>query len=156
MGWGFTIAQAEASQAPVVADLVIKLLKEIGHEVLKNQSEEEIVNITRDMIEQGKVIAFVAHNEDNLPVGVLTMHDCAAIYAGGLFGELSELYVEREYRSGTVGHGLLNTAAKYGRDNGWSRLEVGLPDASQWNRTYDFYKNCGFVETGPKLKLNLK
>jgi GNAT superfamily N-acetyltransferase len=156
MAWGFSVEKATTDDAQEVADLVIKLLREINHDLLEQQSEQDIANYTRELIGDGNIIAFIAYNDKSEPVGVVTLHECASVYAGGIFGELSELYVEPAYRSGTVGHGLLNVAVKYGRERGWKRLAVGLPDANQWNRTYEFYKSCGFVETGPKLKLPLK
>ena len=156
MGWGFSIDRASADQADIVAGLVSKLLNEVGHELIKQQSEQDIIESTRAMLADDKIIAFIAKNDQQEPVGVVTLHQCSAIYAGGTFGELSELYVDREYRSGTVGHGLLNTAVQYAASRAGSVLAVGLPDANQWSRTLSFYKSCGFVEIGPKLKLELK
>lgn len=156
MGCGFSIDKATPEQSELVANLVIKLLREIHHEIFSEKSEQDLIAITADLLKNNKVIAFIAKNEQAKAVGIITLHESAAIYAGGSFGELSELFVEREYRSGTVGHGLLNSCVQYGREQGWKRLEVGLPDANQWTRTHEFLKSCGFVESGQKLKLVLK
>ncbi len=49
-------------------------------------------------------------------IGVITLHECAAIYAGGIFGEISELYVKPEFSSLKVGELLLASAIEYGKD----------------------------------------
>ena len=43
-------------------------------------------------------------------VGVLTLNECAAIYTGGKFGEIPELYVELNLRSAGIGPMLLEAA----------------------------------------------
>ncbi len=86
------------------------------------------------------------------PVGLLTLNQCASIYAGGAFGEIAELYVAPEQRSKGVAPVLLEAARAFARQRGWSRLEVGAPDLPHWQRTVDFYLREGFVEVGPRLK----
>lgn len=89
------------------------------------------------------------------PLGLVTLNHCASIYAGGSFGEIAELYVQPEQRSRGVAARLLEAARAFGRDRGWSRLEVGAPDLPRWQRTVDFYLKEGFTEVGPRLKLFL-
>lgn len=89
---------------------------------------------------------------DETPVGLLMLNECAAIYAGGRFGEISELYVEPEFRSDGVAAKLIEDAVRLGQGRNWNRLEVGAPDQPVWKRTFDFYLRNGFAEVGPRLR----
>lgn len=62
------------------------------------------------------VWALLAIAVDGTPVGVLTLNECAAIYAGGKFGEISELYVSPNYRSLGIGVRLVDEAVAFGRN----------------------------------------
>ncbi|AZV78091.1 GNAT family N-acetyltransferase [Parasedimentitalea marina] len=86
------------------------------------------------------------------PVGVMMLNPCAAIYAGGRFGEISELFVLPEWRSKGVAAELLKAATTLGAKMGWKRLEVGAPNQPEWSRTLDFYCDNGFDEVGPRLR----
>lgn len=85
-------------------------------------------------------------------MGLLMLNECAAIYAGGRFGEISELYVEPEFRSDGVAAKLIEDAVRLGQGRNWNRLEVGAPDQPVWKRTFDFYLRNGFAEVGPRLR----
>jgi GNAT superfamily N-acetyltransferase len=62
------------------------------------------------LLDRDKIWLFIAkkiaqksakYNDKNL--GIITLHEYASIYASGVFDEISELYVEPEYRSLKVG-----------------------------------------------------
>ena len=88
-------------------------------------------------------------------VGLLMLNDCAAIYAGGRFGEITELYVRPDMRSRGVAARLVAEAEHIGRARGWQRIEVGAPEQPAWARTLAFYRREGFAEVGPRLKKTL-
>jgi GNAT superfamily N-acetyltransferase len=90
--------------------------------------------------------------EDDKPVGVMMLNACAAIYAGGLFGEISELYVVPHLRSRGVAKTLLKAGVELGQARDWRRLEVGAPTQPAWSKTLAFYLREGFEETGPRLR----
>jgi GNAT superfamily N-acetyltransferase len=101
------------------------------------------------------VWAFLATADGARDVGLVTLNECAAIYAGGCFGEIPELYVVPDYRSKSVGALLIETAVSFGRKRGWPNIEVGAPSRPTWQRTVDFYLRHGFEEVGPRLDLEL-
>ncbi len=151
-----TIRQAKSPDVDVVAELVHALLSELiapGAELPKlgvvRASAVSVLN------EDSGVWAFLAMDKQGDAVGILTLNECASIYAGGPFGEISELYVAPQTRSEGIGPELLKSAIEFGRTRRWGRLEVGAPDVPRWNRTVSFYLNNGFVEVGPRLKLLL-
>lgn len=92
---------------------------------------------------------------DGKEVGLIMLNECAAIYAGGRFGEITELYVSPAYRSHGIARHLVAGAVDLAHARGWTRLEVGAPDQPAWARTKAFYEREGFTEVGPRLKRSL-
>ena len=48
------------------------------------------------LVEDATFAVFVTFGGGARPVGILTLYECAAVYALGRFGEISELYVAPE------------------------------------------------------------
>jgi len=79
-----------------------------------------------------------------------------ALYAGGPFGLIPELYVRPDHRSVGIGRALLADIRQVGRDRGWQRLEVTTPPLPAFERTFLFYEAQGFrISGGHKMKLEL-
>ena len=143
------VKKAAQGDAAVVAEFVCALLQELsGSESIDRSA---VFATAKLLMMREQITAFVA-TQDGTPVGVITLHECAAIYAGGVFGEISELYVTPACRSQGVAAALLAAAHDEGVAQGWERLEVGAPTQPQWHRTLAFYEAQGFVETGPRLR----
>ncbi|KAH3758126.1 GNAT family N-acetyltransferase [Pelomyxa schiedti] len=97
------------------------------------------------------LLAFVPGKEE--PVGVLTLSECFAIYAGGNYGIINEMYVAPAYRCRKVGDALVQRAIAYAQSRLWSRVDVTAPEDPAWVRTRAFYERLGFGFAGPKLKI---
>jgi GNAT superfamily N-acetyltransferase len=134
-----------------VAELVKKLLVELEPSAEIEIENTKLNDIAKDLLYSSKIRAFLA-KKDNLNIGIITLHECAAIYAGGIFGEISELYVKPKFRSLKVGELLLSSAIEYGKKFGWKRLEVGCPALGESPRTFKFYEKQGFQCTGARLR----
>jgi len=134
-----------------VAELVKNLLIELEPSAEGGIESTDLESIAQKLLNSSKIWAFLA-KYDNENVGVITLHECAAIYAGGVFGEISELYVKPEFRSSNIGELLLNSAIEKGNERGWKRLEVGSPPSNESPRTINFYENKGFECTGSRLR----
>ena len=143
---------ADLSQSETVFDLVEKLLYELREE------SEDLSTIDREHVRadwlknSDRFTVFIARAEDKTPVGVLTLDECFAIYAGGNYGIINELYISPEYRSRKIGRRLLDAVKEHARTRGWKRVDVTAPAGDQWARTVCFYEREGFIFTGPKLK----
>ncbi|MEX0301921.1 MAG: GNAT family N-acetyltransferase [Leisingera sp.] len=147
-----TVQKLSPGDDALTARFVAALLEELpGGEPC---SPAELEPVARELLASGSVTGLAAFCLDR-PVGLLMVNECAAIYAGGRFGEITELYVEPEWRSKGVAAALVSAAAEHGRGLGWKRLEVGAPDQPAWSRTLDFYQRCGFGEVGPRLRFLL-
>ncbi len=137
-----------------VGELTYALLEELYPEL--GYRRDACVESARQLLADGHgVWSFLASTREGRDVGVVTLNECAAIYAGGRFGEISELYVVPDSRSRRVGALLTDTAARFGRERGWPFIEVGAPSVPDWQRTVDFYLRYGFEEVGPRLYLKL-
>ncbi|MEZ5359925.1 MAG: GNAT family N-acetyltransferase [Candidatus Zixiibacteriota bacterium] len=146
--------QLTLNDSPIVLEFVKKLLIELAV-----RPEEETLGDTDKILSDWKeagnrFTAFAAYDGDKV-VGVITLVENFAIYAGGWYGIINELYIEPDYRSKGVGKTLLETVNEYGRRRGWKRIDVTAPPGEAWERTVNFYKREGFVFTGPKLKVLL-
>lgn len=153
------VEQANPEDADEVALLIGRLLseimQEIGARVFDFDSKKSTAQL-RHFIDIGRYAAFVAHNHDNRFIGVITLSESCALYAGGIFGTIPEFYVAPEWRSQGVGAALADAARAYARYRGWIRLEVTPPPLPQFARTLAFYERLGFSVTGGrKLKLDV-
>ena len=97
-------------------------------------------------------MAFLAINNTEKVVGILTLGESGAIYAGGKFGVIHEFYIDSGLRSQGIGKLLVEKAKQKSLDLNWNRLEVGAPPSPAWDRAKDFYLREGFQEIGPRLK----
>lgn len=143
------LTETDASLAAVfVGGLIAELVP--GH-----QPDLTMMTETARVLLSGPIVTGLAAFDAGEAVGVLMLNECAAIYAGGRFGEITELYVLPDHRSRGVARQLVAAAREVGRERGWRRLEVGAPDQPRWARTTAFYEREGFAEVGPRLKLGL-
>jgi len=134
----------------LIYELLAELYPELGYE------RDGCVDSARILLAGSDgVWAFLASTRDDRDLGVVMLNECAAIYAGGRFGEISELYVVPDGRSKNVGARLTEAAAAFGRKRKWPFIEVGAPSVPAWQRTVDFYLKRGFEEIGPRLQITL-
>jgi ribosomal protein S18 acetylase RimI-like enzyme len=111
----------------------------------------------RDFLTQEKYFVLVARGDATNPVGFVALYEAHALYAGGVFGTISELYVRPAFRSRGVGRRVLQHARSFAAARGWKRLEVTTPPLPEFERTLAFYRREGFAITGGhKLKVALE
>ncbi len=147
-----SIRRARPSDAETVSQLVDALLAELSGR--PSQPEARLEAARRLLSMEGRVFGLLAE-DGGRAVGVMMISESASIYAGGIFGVITELYVTPDYRSHRVARLLLEEASALGRQRGWPALEVGAPRQPQWHRSLQFYLGAGFTEIGPRLKLAL-
>ena len=143
------IVSLTEADTPAVAEFVYLLIDELAPGAGPNR--QAMSAIAQEVLPLDSVSGFLAVVE-NITTGVVLMNECAAIYAGGKFGEISELYVRPEYRSKGIAARLLEAAGNHAQERGWKRLEVGAPAQPEWKRTLNFYLREGFEEVGPRLR----
>jgi GNAT superfamily N-acetyltransferase len=147
-----SIKRATTSDVNDILKLVSDLFDELGHKFpIPGGGPSE--SFCERLIDSGDYRVFLAYDSHNSVCGVITLNETTSIYAGGKFGVIREFYVMPEMRSSGIGKALIDAVKQLGQSKGWNRIEVTLPPKHKWNRTYDFYMREGFVEVGPRLKL---
>jgi len=93
--------------------------------------------------------------ENNETVAFFTLGESFSIFAHGKYGIINELWVNEKFRSKGVGKAVIQEILKIGSERNWKRIDVSAPPNEEWDRTFNFYKNNGFIFTGRKLKVCL-
>lgn len=145
------VRSANVDDSDAVTRLVMNLYDEIGH----NVTEEAARYVTQELLagepSYGALLAFLP--DTHRAVGLLTLAQTCATYAGGRFGIIQEFYVKAEVRSRGVGRALLAHARELAVKRHWTRLEVTAPFGERFWRSVKFYRENGFHDSGPRLFL---
>ena len=84
-------------------------------------------------------------------VTLATLTESRAIFGGGRYGVLDEIYTQRKYRSQHGNVDLKPEIREIAIKKGWGRIDVAAP-TDAWYRTVRFYRNQRFRLTVPKFK----
>ncbi len=150
-----TIRRATAADAPSVGHLVRRLLEPIVPAA--RLTPQAVLAETAGRVLSGDgLLAWIAEAEGKA-VGMIASIQLYAIFALGAFGEITELYVEPEWRASGLAGRLVGEVQAHGRERGWSRLELTAPPAGSVGaeRAWAFYKRLGFGKVGPRMMLAL-
>ncbi len=90
---------------------------------------------------------------DDEPVAFFTLAESFALFAGGRYLILGELWVHPAHRSRGVGEAVVEFCRGFCRERGYRRVDVTAPPDPKWDRSFQFYVKRGFSPTGRKLKL---
>jgi GNAT superfamily N-acetyltransferase len=150
------VQAAQPSDAPLIAELVGELLREImaavGTKAFRFSLADTEARL-RMWLADGSYRVLLARDGVAV-VGFLALTENRALYAEGAFGTIPELYVKPAFRSSRTGATLLAEAKRVARSEGWMRLEVTTPPLPQFDRTLTFYEREGFsISGGRKMKL---
>src|SRR6056297_893830 len=117
------VAAIKFEDSEEVASLIIALLKELsGSDTLSiSGAVTDVKAILHDRPGRAGFIAKV----NNESIGVLMLEECRTVYAHGVFGEVTELYVEPRFRERGVAKLLMDRSVALATERGWTRLEVG-------------------------------
>jgi GNAT superfamily N-acetyltransferase len=146
------IRRAGVEDAPHVSRFVDALLVELSGS--SSAYETRLATASHLLTLRDRIFGFLALEQEE-PIGVMMISESAAVYARGMFGVITELYVIPEKRSTGVAEKLIDAGASLGRQHSWNRIEVGAPHQPAWERTVKFYLRAGFAEVGPRLRLLL-
>jgi len=154
-----TIRDGVPDDAPVIAQLVVALTAEIcersGSPPL-NVDLRETTDTCRRLVSEGRYLTLLVFAA-NQPIGVATLCEGFALYAGGAIATVEEFYVEPGWRSRRVGKGLMERIRPLGRERGWRAIELCTPPLPAFDRTVDFYERCDFaISGGRKMRTWLK
>jgi GNAT superfamily N-acetyltransferase len=139
-------------------NLAIHFLKELYTELGEESESIEFLTTSflYEMANTGKTDIYIINTRPDDKIGIVTLTTSQAIYAGGEYGVIDEMYIIPEYRSKQVGSKVIAEIKRIGQTKKWNRIDVTAPTDEAWVRTIHFYKQNGFVYTGPKLKLDTR
>ncbi len=155
------IERAQANDAPVLTEMVGELLREImtvlGERVFGFDAEATEDRAGTWLTDE-RLFAWLARDGDGGEVlGFVAVYPGHALYAEGVFGTISELYVRPAYRSRRVGASLLEAVKRFAAGSAWTRVEVTTPPLPQFDRTVSFYERHGFDRSGGyKMKVPVR
>jgi GNAT superfamily N-acetyltransferase len=145
------ISLAESKDYENVGIFVWMLLQELFPEYAESFEKQHFIASARTLLGTKDRVWALLGKVKGQQVAILTLNECAAIYAGGLFGEISEFYVLPKYRSGHIGKKMIAAADAFAITRDWSALEVCLANMPASQRTQNFYVSNGFSLLGPRL-----
>lgn len=143
------IRKGELHDSPILVALLRNLYEELGEE--KESLEFLTTILVEEILQSGNTEIWLAYHGTTV-AGILTLTETQAIYAGGRYGVIDEMYVVPEYRSGGIGKQLIQKVHEIAKQKHWTRVDVTGPTEARWERTLKFYTQEGFVFTGSKLK----
>ena len=149
----FVIEKATENECEIILRLLTDLYLELGEE------KESISYLSFDFIKQvlfSNVTEIYLAKVDTKCVGIFTLTETQAIYAGGKYGVLDEMYITPSYRREKTGQSISKFISVAAQNKKWNRIDVTAPTETKWIRTQQFYHKNGFVFTGQKFKLNLQ
>jgi len=133
-----------------VCDL-IQELRDVDTEVVID-GIEKAYDITLDDLDNN--VVFIAENQENTPMGIITLSIQSALHCGGKYGLIQELWVKSDYRKLGIAKLLLKEAENYCVENKFRCLDVCLPDYSfpGYKNTFKFYDDNGYKDAGIRKK----
>src|ERR1700730_3767249 len=127
-----TVVRASSGQLKTVLALVERLLAELSTEP-DEFNGLDVTTVGPQLLDaSNQFVAFLAIDTAGEPVGVATLTEAVAAYAGGRYGIISELYVEPNRRSQGVGRQLLDAIRREAQSRGWHRVDVAAPPDERW------------------------
>jgi GNAT superfamily N-acetyltransferase len=125
------------------------LYSELGEEA------DSLNFLTAALIEEvftnGNTAAYKVYCNDSA-AGIITLTESQAVYAGGKYGTIDEMFILPEFRNKNIGSSVLKEIVAISKLKGWKRIDVTAPTEDKWVATIKFYERNGFRFTGPKLK----
>jgi GNAT superfamily N-acetyltransferase len=91
----------------------------------------------------GRLMAVLAKDPHGVAVGVLTLVESFALYAGGEYGIIDEMYVRPEYRGQDVERQLLDEAVAIATRRKWFHLDITGREGDRNERAARFSRGLG-------------
>lgn len=137
-------------RAAEIAQLAVRLTHEIMEKTGVRHFDVDAPlaeKLCREFIGNGNYTVMAALSGNEI-VGFGAICENRSLYAEGVFGTIQEFYVRPEWRSRSVGAGLIRSIVELSRTKKWTRLELCTPPVPEFDKTVSFYRENGFEVTG--------
>lgn len=148
-----SIEIAQPHEVYAVLELIEELLMELEDERVEIpwvNREKLQADIRRNLdIEAGtkagpgRLMAVLAKDPNGVAVGLLTLVESFALYAGGGYGIIDEMYVRPEYRGQDVERQLLDEAVAIATRRKWFHLDITGREGDRNERAARFSRGLG-------------
>jgi GNAT superfamily N-acetyltransferase len=147
--WIVRRATSEDVVGTVVA--VQELLLELGG---TPPAAATLKDVARELIDDRDAGAILVARARGEVVGVLAASWQLAMHVPGRYALIQDLWVHCAWRNRAIGADLITGLVELAREQGISRIEVGLPRESfaGINATACFYRDQGFAALGPRMR----
>ncbi len=142
----------KATKVELIISLLSELYLELGEEA--ESISYLTTNLVKDILQSGKTEIYLIKC-DKAILGIFSLTESQAIYSGGYYGSLDEMYIKPEYRNNGIGKIGIQKIRMIAKEKGWKRVDVTTPTEKKWETTINFYRNCDFAFTGSKFKLQI-
>lgn len=119
-------------------------------------STDEVAEVLTLALDHAAYRGFIAYGQKGGLQGYIGIDERFAIYAGGSFLQVTELFVQPEARRRGVARKLLKYIEDRAAIEGASTIEIGAPDAAKHPGTAAFYNDQGYHVVGPRFSKSLK
>lgn len=146
------VVNCKDEHAPQIIELLYCLYRELDEGNAKQATSFLNEDFLRNILNAGKTTIIGVFDKDEM-VGLITLTESSAVYAGGIYGSIDELYIRPTYRCRGIGKILIDEAKKIAVQRQWQRVAVNTPKNDiKWEATIRFYNSNGFETTGRALK----
>jgi len=146
-----SIEVAQPHELYAILELVEELLMEledegvdipwVNREKLQEDVRSNLGAETDTRTGPGRLLAILAKDERGLAVGMLLLTQSFAIYAGGAYGVIDEIYVRPEYRGQDVERQLLDEAVAIATRRRWLHLDITGREGDRGERAARFSRS---------------
>jgi len=93
-----------------------------------------------------------AGKDEGEAVGIITLSECFAVYTGGNYGIINEMYVLPEYRNKNIGAILIDKTKEIAAERNWGRIDVTTPveNKKRVNMTEQTNNNHSGIKSFPR------
>ena len=145
----FDITPIQSSDTLEAGALIAALRADMnGREVCTDQEMQAVLERS---LQEPTYQGFIARDTSGEALGYVGVNRRFAIYAGGTFLQITELFVSPKARRSGMATRLLTKAHAYARAVGASCIELGAPGIESHPETHAFYASQGFKVVGPRL-----
>jgi GNAT superfamily N-acetyltransferase len=148
-----SIEVAQPHEVYAILELIEELLMELedeGVEIPWVNREKLHADIRRNLDTEaglregpGRLLAVLAKDPNGVAVGVLTLTQSFALYAGGEYGVIDEMYVRPEYRGRDIERQLLDEAVAIATRRRWFHLDITGREGDRGERAARFSRGLG-------------
>ncbi|MDB4837167.1 GNAT family N-acetyltransferase [Marinomonas sp.] len=145
--------KAVPEDAAIIGEMIVALTTEIC--VITNAQHfdiclSETIDNCRELLLKRHYEAILGFDEnyENRPIGVVTMAETYALYAGGKVGVIQEFYTLPEHRSSGIGSLLVEQVKLHGQQSSWACIELCTPPLPEFERSLQFYERNGLKPVG--------